>query len=198
MTSWGHKVPKEEEGSITYTAGNFDLSTAKIDPKGKPIPKTGKKHWLRQRLSMSEDNDSSGSEWTPGSSPSNSSVIAEGSDLFKKILDDYVLDESRVSKAEVERYKSRKGKRDEEDLYSQRCERCQSVINMCKCKLYGSSREPVFGHRVHWADEVWDKPLITYVDDMDELGLSETDGVARRLPKPILKHRATCVIVVHE
>lgn len=155
---------------------------------------------LHPKLSMSEEDDSSGSEGTLDSSPSTTAVIAEGSDLFKKILDDYLLDESRVSKAEVNRYKNKKGKRDLEDSFSQRCGRCQSVINMCKCKLYGSRRERVFGHRVHWADEdeVWDKPLITYVDDDHELALAESDGVARRLPKPILKHRATCVIIVSE
>lgn len=147
---------------------------------------------------MSEEDDSSGSDGTLGSSPSCHSVMAEGSDLFKKILDDYVLEESRVSKAEMDRYHSAKSKRTMEDSYSRRCERCQSVITLCKCDLYGSSREREFGHRVHWADEVWDKPLTTNLDNDHTLSLSELDREAKHLPKPILKHRATCIIIVSE
>lgn len=187
-----------DKNNLNSLKKEYSLLNIKIDPKGKPIPKSGQKRLLHPKVSMSEEDDSSGSEGTLGSSPSVRSVIAEGSDLFKKILDDYVLDESRVSKAEMERYKKTKGKKDLEDSFSRRCERCQCVITMCKCNLYGSSRERVFGHRVHWADEVWDKPLKTYVDSDHALELPDAVTVAKRLPKPILKHRATCVIIVSE
>lgn len=150
------------------------------------------------------DDDSDGSL---SSSPTSRGVFAsKGSDLFKAVLDDYVLDESRVSKVEFDRYKLKQQTKDnnkEEHAKSRRCDICQAVIAFCKCNQYhGRGRE--FGHRVHWADEVWDKPLTTIFPASNgecvnaaQSTCTQTCGQAEhRLPKPILKHRATCIVIV--
>ena len=191
------------KGSVHYPGTTYRLTTAgktinaKIDPKGKAIAAPTKRK-LRPKLNMLEEDDSSGSDGTLGSSPSSQSMMAEGSDLFKKLLDDYILEEGRVSKAEMDRYRTAKSKRTVDDDYSSRCDRCQSVMTLCKCDLYGSSREREFGHRVHWADEVWDKPLTTDMDYDFTLPLTVTETDVKRARKPILKHRATCIIIVSE
>ena len=153
---------------------------------------------LRAKINLAEEDDSSGSDGMLGSSPSSQSGIAEGSELLKKLIDDYILEESRVSKAELNRYRIAKAKRTDDDAHSMRCERCQCVITLCKCDLYGGRKEREFGHRVHWADEVWNKPLTTDIDFDTTLPLSVTDVDVKHARKSILKHRATCIIIVSE
>ncbi|WAR23237.1 hypothetical protein MAR_036906 [Mya arenaria] len=119
----------------------------------------------RALASMLDDDEASGSGAEMGSSPSQS-IISGGSELFKSVLDDFVFDEARVSKIEFNRYKNKlkQDKHDEEHVKSRRCDSCQCVLAFCKCALYhGNERK--FGHRVHWADEVWEKPLYTAFTD---------------------------------
>lgn len=149
-------------------------------------------------------------ESTLGTSPSRS-IFAGGSDLFKTALNDYILDASRVSKVELDRYNKKKNckiTKSEDHVVSARCDACVTVKNLCKC-------EDDIGHasRVHWADEVWNRPLFTILDDSDsETEHDSTDDVdgptssdiqcrersesVSKYPKPILKHRANCIIVV--
>ncbi|KAH3850509.1 hypothetical protein DPMN_092921 [Dreissena polymorpha] len=165
---------------------------------------------------MSDEDDlGSGSEL--GTSPAISmSGVSKGSDLFKTVLEDYIFDETRISKTEVDRYKSRQNrsdKHDENHVKSRRCEVCQSVMAFCKCELY-HERQRKFGHRVHWADEVWNKPLTTLfqelhveddvtsssdvTDDPRDKSVCRKNGLAHSLPKPILKHRPTCIVIVSD
>lgn len=154
---------------------------------------------------MLEDDDLSGSgsdsplSSSPGSSKSNA---VGGSTLFNTLLKDIVLDtDTRISKSEFERYKSRqkdKHKDSEEHTVSRRCESCQSVTAFCKCDLY-NGHERKFGHRVHWADEVWNKPLMTVFNDTGvECDNDKYPECRPTEPKPILKHRANCIVIVSE
>lgn len=154
---------------------------------------------LSLRMRAGEEN-LSGSESVLSSSPGSKSAGADGgSDLFKKVLEDYVLDQStRISKYEFDRYsKSKYHKSSEEHTASKRCESCQAVTAFCKCDLY-HGQERTVGHRVHWADEVWNKPLQTAIDDDKMECEADTHGLSHTEPKPILKHRATCIVVVSD
>ncbi|XP_052776818.1 uncharacterized protein LOC128214405 [Mya arenaria] len=178
---------------------------------------------------MLDDDEASGSGAEMGSSPSQS-IISGGSELFKSVLDDFVFDEARVSKIEFNRYKNKlkQDKHDEEHVKSRRCDSCQCVLAFCKCALYhGNERK--FGHRVHWADEVWEKPLYTaFTDYLNHDSETDSehehdDGRKRRtskgnnenktanndkivqcktdfhsMPKPILKHKPTCIVIVSD
>ena len=145
----------------------------------------------------------SGSESVLSSSPgSKSNVASGGSALFKTVLEDIVLDtKTRISKSEFERYKSRQQNKDKncvDHTVSRRCESCQAVTAFCKCDLY-NGHERKFGHRVHWADEVWNKPLMTvFCDDDNTDSDNDTHEGSHSDPKPILKHRATCIVIVSE
>lgn len=169
----------------------------------------------QRRLSVMDDDDGSGSGSDMSSSPNTKSLlVGKGSDLFKSVLEDYIFNEARVSKIEFERYKSKqqnKNKDCEEHARSRRCESCQAVVAFCKCKYYNGS-ERKFGHRVHWADEVWNKPLTTTstgADSDNEDSLNDVDGhghtreklvhsFRHAMPKPILKHKATCIVIVSD
>jgi len=172
-----------------------------------------------RRLSVADYDDGSGSGSDVSSSPSTKSLITgHGSELFKSVLEDYIFHDSRVSKFEFERYKSKlqnKNKNCEEHARSTRCESCQAVMAFCKCNLYGGGGGRRFGHRVHWADEVWNKPLTTSLTDTHSPPDSDNDDVyshneteekivhigptfRHAMPKPILKHRATCIVIVSE
>lgn len=164
--------------------------------------------------SVMEEEDGNGSGSELGSSPGSK---VSGSDYFKSVLQDYIFNEARVSKIEFERYKSKqqnKNKNCEEHAKSRRCESCQAVMAFCKCDMYNGS-ERKFGHRVHWADEVWNKPLTTQLvnnhsdsdTDLDEVDEhTHTDDkighlerkYSHTMPKPILKHKATCIVIVSE
>lgn len=164
---------------------------------------------------LQEEDDASGSESGLSCSPSAKSVFTEdSSSLFKTVLEDYVLDtDTRVSKYEFERYKARQQKKDkekdsEEHESSHRCENCQQVAAFCKCYMYGGSARK-FGHRVHWADEVWNKPLKTILGDenvdinpentgSDKFHNSCTNACREGEPKPILKHKQTCIVIVSD
>jgi len=175
---------------------------------------------------MMDDDDPTGSGSELGSSPSRS-MVGHGSDLFKTVLDDYVFEETRISKTEFDRYKMRQQRSDKHDadhVQSRRCDNCQCVFAFCKCEMYhGRMRQ--FGHRVHWADEVWDKPLTSLLvdpehegehehvhdhDDVDGHTLGRTEEEENHdklnhyktdfhsMPKPILKHRPTCIVIVSD
>ncbi|KAL4236322.1 hypothetical protein ACF0H5_004709 [Mactra antiquata] len=131
-------------------------------------------------------------------------VRGGGSELFRSVLEDYVHEvDNKISKSEFNRYKSKqmnKDKNDDDHSSSRRCESCQTVISFCKCEQYhGRTRE--FGHRVHWADEVWEKPLITFFEENDEpseLCFEDRLCSTSFIPKPILKHRANCIVIISE
>lgn len=171
-----------------------------------------------RHLAIMEDDEASNSGSELSSSPSSKGLLAgRGSDLFKTVLEDYVVNETRVSRTEFERYKSRQQNRDrdfEEHAKSRRCESCMCVMAFCRCDMYNGGQRK-FGHRVHWADEVWNKPLTTLLADVhldNDSDLDEVDGhehtdhkivdigqkLGHVMPKPILKHRATCIVIVSE
>ena len=157
-----------------------------------------------------EDYSGSGSESplssSPGSSKSNGAM--GGSALFKTVLEDIVLDaQTRISKSEFERYKHRLENKhhhkSEDHTASNRCDSCQAVYAFCKCDLYdGTDRK--FGHRVHWADEIYNRPLMTVFEHhQSENGLDNERHIhvhhnSHHELKPILKHTQTCVVIISE
>ena len=150
---------------------------------------------------MFDEDSLRGSDSELSSSPSNRSVDL-GSDLFKAVLSDYFLEcKTRISKAEYDRYQAKKDqKKDDEDhVVSKSCVTCQNVLALCKCDVdHYDGVEQKLGQKVHWADEVWKRPLITiFDDDSPSERLSDVQKTVRN-PKPILKHKATCIIIVSE
>lgn len=163
---------------------------------------------LRTKL-PDDDVRGSSNESILSSFPGNSCLLVGGggSDLFRSVLEDYVTEvDGKISKSEFNRYKSKqlnKDKNDSDHSVSRRCESCQTVMAFCKCELYhGRKRE--FGHRVHWADEVWEKPLKTCFEEHDlsercfNSRYTENATVSDHIPKPILKHKANCIVVISE
>ncbi|KAH3850505.1 hypothetical protein DPMN_092917 [Dreissena polymorpha] len=141
-----------------------------------------------------------------GCSPPNRPFLAEGSDLFRAVMEDIKEDSnSRLSRAVVDKT-SRACCRDSvgdsltstasEDSAKYMCKRCLSDSALCRC-YQGLNKGAV--HRVQWVDEMYNRPLAI------EQCISELDSEGRVSPvnvssmnsiKPILKHKATCIIIV--
>lgn len=136
-----------------------------------------------------------------GTSPPNTPFVAEGSDLFRAVMEDFRQD-NRLSMAVVDvRMKKNIDKcssaDDKNTCRNYLCKRCHSDRTLCRC-YQEKSKSAI--PRVQWIDEIYDKPLAmeqTITDSPPEGRASpicqNTDYV-----KPILKHRANCIIIVSE
>ena len=139
---------------------------------------------------------------TLGSSPPCRPVLAEGSDLFKSVMDDFLRKDSKLTRAVVDsviqKDRSDGVPRSGRGMYRNTCRRCFSPETRCVC--YTSSKHDI--HRVQWIDEIYDKPLAIEKNVSD---ITLTSGshsalcdINRDLIKPILKHKANCIIVISE
>ena len=130
-----------------------------------------------------------------GTSPPSRPNLAEGSELFRSVMEDFIHDQqlSRNDNRDGVKIEPQTGVKSNSNL----CRRCLSVTIACKCKH--AQRDRRSPHRVQWADETCDRPLAKRLEiDCDSpmscsppLELTET-------VKPILKHRANCIIIIAE
>lgn len=136
-----------------------------------------------------------------GTSPPNRPFVAEGSDLFKAVMEDLRQD-SKLSRAIVD-VVSKSG-RDKvssaDDKNTSRrylCKRCLSDRTMCCCSK-DDSKSAI--HRVQWIDELYNKPLAVEqtISDCPLEGRISPSGHNADNVKPILKHKATCIVIVSE
>lgn len=142
-----------------------------------------------------------------GTSPPNRPFVAEGSDLFKAVMEDFKQDaSSRLARAKVDGVLVKSN--DNTDTYRDNakyssdngkymCKRCLSDRTLCRCyngHTKGSS------HRVQWVDEIYDKPLAIeqYINDIIVDPRGSPVNVTLESVKPILKHKANCIIIVSE
>lgn len=147
------------------------------------------------------EDDNNDSSVSFGSSPPNRPFVAEGSDLFRSVMDDLRQD-NKLTHAVVDvRSKADRDKTYREEEHKVRrnyvCKRCLSDTDLCRC-VQDNSKCAI--NRVQWIDELYDKPIAvekTITDSPLEGILApktrDSDNV-----KPILKHRATCIIIVSE
>jgi len=138
-----------------------------------------------------------------GSSPPCRPTLAEGSDLFKSIMDDFIRKDSKLTRAVVDsviKKDNTSGMPDssESAMYKGVCRRCLCGNGRCVC-CQSSRHDP---HRVQWIDEIYDKPLAmekTITDISPNLrSHSPLSDVHRDYIKPILKHKANCIIIISE
>lgn len=143
------------------------------------------------------------SSFTFGSSPPNRPFVAEGSDLFKAVMEDIRQDcSSRLCNAVVDvMTKKSSGKDNTTDdsniTRKHLCKRCMCDRTMCRCGQ-DSSRSAL--HKVQWIDELYDKPLAVEqtISDQPPEGRVSPLNISRDQVKPILKHKANCIIIVSE
>lgn len=142
-----------------------------------------------------------------GSSPPNRPFVAEGSDLFRTVMEDFKQDtsSSRLANAVVDSMISKShsssdstsndGKRSSSGNYT--CKRCLSDRTLCRC-YKGHEKGSV--HRVQWVDEIYDKPLAIEqcISDISFDSRCSSDNITIDSVKPILKHRANCIIIISE
>lgn len=141
-----------------------------------------------------------GSSVTFGSSPPNRPFVADGSDLFKSVMQDF-KQENRLSKAVVDKVMVRK----QESMVkadactkhqNYLCRRCLSNDTLCRCFQNHSKNVT---HRVQWIDELCDKPLAMEQSFKETYEFSSPPITPRRdSVKPILKHKANCIIIISE
>ncbi|KAL4236323.1 hypothetical protein ACF0H5_004710 [Mactra antiquata] len=135
-----------------------------------------------------------------GSSPPNRPFVAEGSDLFRAVMEDFrQTSDSKLSRAIVDNVLTKKNdeennKNNSRTSNSYLCKRCLIDTSLCRC-YSGRSKDAI--NRVQWIDQIYDKPLAIEQSEQDKGRCSpltrQTDFV-----KPILKHKATCIIIVSE
>lgn len=144
--------------------------------------------------------DTFGSSVTFGTSPPNRPFVADGSDLFKSVMQDF-KQENRLSEAVVDKVMVRKQKslgKTETCLTTQNylCRRCLNDATMCQC-FQNNSKDGI--HRVQWIDEIYDKPLAMEQSVKETYEFSSVSITPRRdNVKPILKHKANCIIIISE
>lgn len=147
------------------------------------------------------EDDFGGSGFTFGTSPPNRPFIAEGSDLFQAVMEDLRQDaKSKLCGAVVDvvSRNSKGSSSANEDNYTRRylCKRCLSDLALCRCSQ-DNSRTSI--HRVQWVDELYDKPLAVEhtLTELPSGRLSPANHTSDSV-KPILKHKANCIIIVAE
>lgn len=137
------------------------------------------------------------------SSPPNRPFVADGSDLFRAVMED-LRQNSKLSHAIVDvMSKSDRGKsssKDDNDKNTSRrylCKRCLCDRTMCRCSN-DNSKSAI--HRVQWVDETYDKPLAVEQTISDFQAAGRVSPISQNADsvKPILKHKATCIIIVSE
>lgn len=149
-------------------------------------------------LSIYDENSDSSVSF--GTSPPNRPFIAEGSDLFRTVMEDFRQD-SRLSHAIVDNVMTPKCESDSHttntrNTSSYMCKRCLSDRTLCRCC---SDRSKHVNNRVHWVDQMYDKPL-AIEQTITDLKDGRCSPVTRQTDyvKPILKHKATCIVIVSE
>lgn len=156
--------------------------------------------------------DSCNQGYTFGSSPPNRPFVAEGSDLFRAVMEDLKQSTgtSRLTSAAVDSVVSIGSASSQTNSYSSgpvssrlsdtekyRCKRCLRDRTLCRCyQGNGKSSTP----RVQWVDEIYDRPLAEEqcITDISLQGRVSPVTVTLNSVKPILKHRANCIIIVSE
>lgn len=138
---------------------------------------------------------------TFGSSPPNRPFVADSSDLFKAVMQDF-KQESRLSNAVIDiTYATKHYSQDKTGEYITTqgywCQRCHDNASLCRC-FQNSSKLDL--HRVQWIDELHDKPLALEqsVRGTGEVCSSSHITQRRDSVKPILKHKANCITIISE
>ena len=133
-----------------------------------------------------------------GSSPTTTSPLAEGSELFRAVMENFIKENQLTGNGNRG---TRYNDSNDRKTTSNPCRRCLSVKLSCKCKTT-SRVDTRTGHRVQWADEFSDGQLAREhrIDCDSPLQCSPPMDVTDSI-KPILKHRqdrANCIIIVAE
>jgi hypothetical protein len=137
-----------------------------------------------------------------GSSPPNRPFVVEGSDLFKAVMEDLHQD-SRLTREVVDDVST-------PSTDKTRCEEVRNIGNnyLCKqclsntklCSCYRKDGSQCTNNRVQWIDELYDKPIAVEktISDFPQEGPIEPKTCFEKNVKPILKHKATCIIIFSE
>lgn len=152
--------------------------------------------------------DPCGCGYSFGTSPPNRPFVAEGSDLFRAVMEDFKQDStsSRLANAVVDSMFSKSHDNSNNSSNNGKmssangkymCKRCLSDRTLCRC-YKGHEKGSV--NRVQWVDEIYDKPLAIEqcISDISFDSRSSPINVTMDSVKPILKHRANCIIIVSE
>ncbi|KAK3612291.1 hypothetical protein CHS0354_011009 [Potamilus streckersoni] len=120
------------------------------------------------------------------SSPPGRLHLAEGSDLFKAVMEEFMIDSESNFELKSERTKT--------NTSSKRngCENETNNLSFCQ-RLSNTEDYESRCHRVHWVDEDTRKPLAM---EITEASSKRSDSFSKSEVKPILKHRATCLVIV--
>lgn len=131
-----------------------------------------------------------------GTSPPSRSNLAEGSELFRTVMEDFIQEHQLHRNTNSEAAKANAV--NDIKTTSNLCRRCLQITISCTCKSVRSDKR-VSVHRVQWADEMCDGPLVKELEiDRDSpLSCSPPSELSDSL-KPILKHKANCIIIVAE
>ena len=130
-----------------------------------------------------------------GSSPTTTSPLAEGSELFRAVMEDFIKENQQTRNNNRDISCNNSNDRKTSNL----CRRCLNVKLPCKCKMVKTYSTCRTGHRVQWADELSDGQLAREhrIDCDSPLSCSAPIDVTDSI-KSILKHRANCIIIVAE
>lgn len=129
-----------------------------------------------------------------GTSPTNSSVLAQGSELFKAVMEDFIQEHQLTKNGTRDMNTNTiNGFKTTPDL----CKRCPDTKSSYKRSRERTSTRTV--HHVQWADEICDGQLARelQIDRSSPLSCSPPSDYTDSL-KPILKHKANCIIIVAE
>ncbi|KAL3868115.1 hypothetical protein ACJMK2_040951 [Sinanodonta woodiana] len=128
----------------------------------------------------------SDNKFSLSSSPPGRLHIAEGSDLFKAVMEEFVIDSESNFEVKSDRTKT--------NTSSKRRESETETNNFSVCERLGTIDDYESRlRRVRWVDEDKRKPLAM---ELTEGSSERSDSFSKSEVKPILKHRATCLVIV--
>jgi len=156
--------------------------------------------------------DSNNYGYSFGTSPPNRPFVAEGSDLFRAVMEDFKQDttsNNRLANAVVDSVLAKSNDNSNDSQTNGKgsttggkymCKRCLSDRTLCRC-YKGHEKGAI--HRVQWVDQIYDKPLAIEqcisdisLDSLDQR--CSPENMTLDSVKPILKHKANCIIIISE